>query len=94
MAEEFKSGVQWFTKGTATIPIFFPEDKVRCQYCPFCRAESDLKRYWCRLTNQMIYNPYVPELPDNCPVYFTGEIVGKPKQKKGVNYGDSNSNFG
>lgn len=85
MANEFKNGVLWFTKGTANIQVNFPEDKVACQYCPFCRSENDLKRFWCRLTNTMIYNPFIPELPENCPVEFTGEIIGtKPKNAKGA----------
>ena len=80
MANEFKNGVLWFTKGTANIQVNFPEDKVMCQYCPFCRSENDLKRFWCRLTNTMIYNPFIPELPENCPVEFTGEIIGTPPE--------------
>lgn len=80
MAEDFKNGVQWFTKGVATIPVYFPEDKIKCQNCQFCRSESDLKRFWCRLTGQMIYNPFCAELPENCPIEFTGEIVGLRKE--------------
>lgn len=83
MAEEFKNGVSWFTKGVASIPIYFPEDKMKCQYCPFCRSEGDLKRFWCRITNHMIYNPYCAELPDNCPIVFPDEIVGTKKTKGG-----------
>lgn len=82
MAEEFKNGVSWFLKGKPDIDVWFPEGKTQCHYCPFCRAESDLKRYWCRLTNQMIYNPYQAELPDYCPIVITGEIRGKKEEKQ------------
>ena len=76
----FDEGVSYFTY--KTLEISFPEDVVVCYYCPFCRAEGDLKRYWCRLTNQMIYNPYYAELPDYCPITITGEIRGKKEEKK------------
>lgn len=76
---DFKDGVQWFTVGEAHFNVFFPEDKIRCQYCPFCRSESDLNRFWCRLTNSMIYNPYL-DPPDTCPIEFTGEIRGTKKK--------------
>lgn len=78
--KQFENGVKWFVKGKACIDIFFPEGEIRCQYCPFCRAENDLKRFWCRLTNAMIYNPFTPELPEICPIEFTGEVIGKKEE--------------
>lgn len=79
MAEEFKGGVTYFTKGILSIPVFFPEDKVKCCYCPFCRSEGDLKRFWCRAANEMIYNPFYAGLPEFCPIETTGEITGTKK---------------
>jgi hypothetical protein len=84
MANEFSNGVSFFTEGLASVPVYFPENRVACHYCPFCRAESDLNRFWYRLTNNMIYNPNVPELPEFCPIELMGEIRGThPKHKKG-----------
>lgn len=84
MANDFKNGIAYFTEGIASVPVHFPEDRVSCHYCQFCRTESDLNRFWCRLTNNMIYNPNVQELPEFCPVELTGEIRGTvPKYKKG-----------
>ena len=84
MANEFPNGVSYFTEGMASVPVYFPEDRVCCRYCPFCRAESDLNRFWCRQTNNMIYNPNVPGLPEFCTIKLTGEIRGTPhKHKKG-----------
>lgn len=85
MANDFPQGVTYFTNGEIRLVVHFPENKVMCRYCPFCRSESDLGRFWCRLTNNMIYNPNVPELPEHCPVEITGEITGTvPKYKKGA----------
>lgn len=66
MSQEFPNGVSYFTDGEISLTVHFPEDKVKCHYCPFCRSENDLNRYWCRLTNKMIYNPYTLGLPDGC----------------------------
>jgi hypothetical protein len=79
MAENFKNGVQWFTKGIIEVAVYFPEGQIKCQNCRYCRAESDLKRFWCKLTEQMVYNPFCSELPENCPVKITGEIIGTKK---------------
>lgn len=84
MASEFPNGVAYFTMAEIRLDLSFPEDKVKCHYCPFCRSEGDLNRFWCRLTNNMIYNPFAPALPEFCPAELTGEIRGTvPKYKKG-----------
>lgn len=84
MTNDFKYGVEYFTMAEIIVPVAFPEDKVKCRYCPFCRSESDLGRFWCRITNQMIYNPDYPSLPDGCLAKLTGEIRGNIP-KKGAN---------
>lgn len=81
MAAKTKNGVEWFLKATIQTDIFFPEGKLKCQYCPFCRSESDLKRFWCRINNTMIYNPFAEGLPENCPANITGEIIGQKEKE-------------
>lgn len=58
MGKRFDNGVSYYTTLTANIKVNFPEDEVKCQYCPFCRTETELGRWWCRLNNQMIINPF------------------------------------
>ena len=70
--KNFESGVKFYTSGKATVKINFPENEVKCHWCPFCRAEEALKRHWCRLTNDIIYNPE-SGLGDNCPIIFEKE---------------------
>lgn len=72
MKQEFESGVRYYTTGIAQVKINFPEGEVCCRWCPFCRSEESLKRYWCRLTNEMIYNPYAG-IGECCPVEFEGK---------------------
>lgn len=68
--KEFENGVRFYTKGYATITVNFPEKEVKCKWCPFCRAERELGRYWCRLTNKMLYDPESYELGRDCPLEF------------------------
>ena len=66
----FDKGIAYYTEGEAKIKIYFPEDVVCCHYCPHCRCEQELKRYWCRLTNEMIYDPFSPYRGKKCPIEF------------------------
>ena len=66
----FDKGISYYTKGKAVVEVSFPEDAVCCQYCRFCRTEPELKRFWCRLTNDMIYDPFSPYRSENCPIKF------------------------
>lgn len=68
MPKVFDKGVSYYTEGKAEISIYFPENDVCCVWCPFCRSEAELRRFWCRLTNHMVYNPNYAELPDFCPI--------------------------
>lgn len=70
----FECGVSYYTKGKIVLDVGFPEDAVSCQYCPFCRTESELKRFWCRLTNEMLPNPFSPYLGKKCPIVFEKEV--------------------
>lgn len=79
---KFEGGVPYFTMGRIEVDVAFPKDIVSCQYCPFCRAESDMHRYWCRINNAMLYDPFVIGLPEGCPIEITGEIRGKKKELK------------
>lgn len=73
----FENGVAYYTRAKTELTVYFPEDVVRCQYCDFCRAEKDVDRWWCRLTHNMIHNPYANGLPKHCPLEIVkGEVYG------------------
>lgn len=68
MSALFKNGVRWYTTATATVKVGFPEGKVCCQWCRFCKAETAMNRYKCLLTERMVYDPFYMGLPDGCPL--------------------------
>ena len=65
--KDFPNGISYFTFGNVVLCTSWPEDKVCCQYCKYCRSEKELNRFWCRLTEEMIYNP-AAGVGFQCPV--------------------------
>lgn len=65
-------GVSFYTKGSATLPVFFPEDKTVCQWCPYVRTEDSLKRHKCLLTGEYLVYPFTSR-GNECPVVFEEE---------------------
>lgn len=74
-----KRGVDWYQKGVIPLEVNFPNGDIRCQNCPQCRSESELKRFWCRAKNRMIYDPFQADTPEWCPIIFT-EVVGNKEK--------------
>lgn len=66
-SEEFRNHVTYYTSARVSTTIYFPEDKVKCYYCRFLKYEHGLDRYRCLLTDEIIYSPHAPGLPDCCP---------------------------
>lgn len=67
--KQFKDGVKWYTTGTITTEIHFPEDDVCCGWCRYCHSDDSLRRHYCTKLRQMIYNPIDGVLPE-CPIQF------------------------
>ena len=65
----FEGGVKYYTFGTAEFRVSFPEDRIVCNYCKFIRPRSDLKRYECQLTDEILLYPF-DRLGQNCPIIF------------------------
>lgn len=78
-----KKQVLSYAIAAGIIRASFPNREIRCQHCPFCRGETDLKRFWCRLINRLIYDPFAEGLPEFCPLEVqvdeNGEILAIPE---------------
>lgn len=56
---KIKGEVLEYTKGVASVDIFFPNNEVACKWCYlFLRYEENFKRYSCRLTEEWIPDPF------------------------------------
>lgn len=61
-----KNAVTWYTK--ATLTISFPEDDVRCSYCPCLETYA---RKQCRMTGEYLADGYLRG--GMCPLIFESE---------------------
>lgn len=73
-----KSGVTHYETRYAIVPIHFPDGKIVCSGCRFCRSDEALRRFRCLLTDDILYRP-VTETGARCPVRTEDghENVGK-----------------
>ena len=78
--KSFDRGVSFYTFGTALIKVGFPENEIKCGYCPFIKEEYGLKRHKCILTDEMLYS--IEIRGRKCPLVFTGEIEEVDKKEK------------
>ena len=60
-------GVRYYTPALLSYEFGFPEDKTVCQWCPFCYASGELKRYVCRITGEFLPYPFTSR-GMKCPV--------------------------
>lgn len=67
--DRLNGAVSHYTTATATVKVNFPNDDVCCAWCKYCRSDEGLGRYWCRLTESMIYLPFLT-VGDSCPLEF------------------------
>ena len=47
-------GVDYYKKGTATVPVYFPEGKVDCRHCPYLRNVEHLGLHRCAFTDVLV----------------------------------------
>jgi hypothetical protein len=67
MTEKSLGKVDYYTHGTVTLDVSFPENRVVCQWCRFCRNEDSLKRWKCLLTDEYIVYPFY-SVGNECPI--------------------------
>ena len=72
----FDKGVGYYTSGELHLNVFFPEDEVACQWCPFLQYDRGLDRYSCSLTNRILYSRFC--IPEECPIVFPVKEVDPP----------------
>lgn len=59
----FRSGVSYYTK--ATVEVFFPENKISCQFCPMLETYA---RNQCRRTGEYLVDTRT--IGYDCPLKF------------------------
>lgn len=65
-----KQGVDFYIKGEAKVPVFFPKGKADCRHCTFHRYTDSYRTYHCALTDMYIDHVELDRRPEHCPVVF------------------------
>ncbi len=79
LVARFDNGISWYTVGSVSLKIAFPEDDIKCKWCPHLRADEANGRHFCRLTGSVLYSINI--LADDCPI---DSFVETKKENKDV----------
>jgi len=69
---KFDRGVTSYTIAEATIQISFPEDDVKCKWCPFMKHYDGLDRDKCGLTEDILFSKEI--IGHNCPLTILNQV--------------------
>ena len=68
----FDKGVASYTFATTEVQVAFPEDEVKCRWCPFLSHYDSLDRDKCQLTHEIIFTR---EFTGNrCPLTIINKV--------------------
>ena len=76
---KFDRGVSYYTFAETTIQIGFPEDEVKCKWCPFIRHYDGLNRDRCELTNEILFSTEL--IGCNCPLTILNNVKAEEIEK-------------
>jgi hypothetical protein len=72
MAGRFDKGVSSYTYADVTIQVAFPEDEVKCKWCPFIRHYDGLNRDKCSLTDSILFSQEI--IGHDCPLTILNNV--------------------
>lgn len=72
MAKRFDNGVSYYTVAECEIQVNFPEDEVKCHWCPFIRHYDGLGRDKCSLTEEILVSQEI--IGQRCPLTILNEV--------------------
>lgn len=69
---KFDRGVSYYTFAETTITVGFPEDELKCKWCPFIKHYDGLDRNKCGLTEDILFSTELRGI--NCPLTILNEV--------------------
>lgn len=63
-------GIEWYKKGTAVFPVYFPHGLADCRHCSFLRNVEHIALHRCALTEALIERGDLGNRHPLCPVKF------------------------
>ena len=71
MAKRFDTGVSYYTIAEVELQVNFPEDDVKCHWCPFLKHYDSMNRDKCGLTDEILVSTEI--LGMKCPLTIMTE---------------------
>ena len=68
----FDKGVSSYTYADVTISVCFPEDEIKCKWCPFVRHYDGLNRDRCDLTSEILFSTEI--IGQRCPLTILNNV--------------------
>ena len=68
----FDKGVTSYTFATTEIQVAFPEDEVKCQWCPFLKHYDSINRDRCELTDEILFSREL--IGQRCPLTIINQV--------------------
>ena len=72
MGKRFETGVSYYTVADLNLQVNFPEDEVKCKWCPFIRHYDGLERDKCQLTEEILVSKEI--IGVKCPLVIINEV--------------------
>ena len=68
----FDRGVTSYTFAECTIQVAFPEDEVKCKWCPFIKHYDSIDRDKCSLTEEILFSKEI--IGHKCPLTIINNV--------------------
>ena len=75
----FDKGVSSYTYADVTISVCFPEDEIKCKWCPFVRHYDGLNRDRCDLTSEILFSTEI--IGQRCPLTILNNVKAEEIEK-------------
>lgn len=69
---KFDKGVSSYTFAEVTLEIAFPEDEVKCKWCPLIVHYDSIDRDKCSKTNEILFSREI--IGRNCPLTIINRV--------------------
>ena len=69
---KFDKGVSYYTFADLSMQISFPEEEVKCKWCPFLRHYDSIDRDKCGITEDILYSRDLRGV--HCPLVIINEV--------------------
>ena len=75
----FDKGVTFYTFAEVTVQLAFPEDEVKCKWCPFLKHYDGIDRDRCERTNEIIFSREFIGM--KCPLTILNRVKAEEIEK-------------